>query len=97
MTGDIFRYKEAVTHYSGASFVKMVERRYGREGVRTLWTAGVEHGARRLGTSIERLDVDWRAALAETPGITDYDWQRLLTADVDSLQTDGIEDRPRSR
>ncbi len=97
MTGDIFRYEEAVTHYSAASFVRMVEGLYGREGARTLWTGGIEHGARRLGTNIGRLDEVWRTALAQTPGITDHDWQRLLTADVDSLQTDSVETRPGSR
>jgi hypothetical protein len=86
MADNVFRYDEATTHYSAASFVRFVERRYGPDGVRMLWHSGLARGAAALGTSLGRLEKEWHDTLSQTAPITDSDWRRLTTADTDSLQ-----------
>jgi hypothetical protein len=74
-----YRYNEITGYYSGASFVKYVLDKHGIEWFKTLWIYGVEEGAEKLGTTVEKLEADWHSAFMNTKSISDTNWKRLLS------------------
>lgn len=77
VVNSFFTYDEVITHYSGASFVKFIERKYGIEGVKILWIEGIERGSIRLNTNIKQLNKEWQESLKKSLPITKLDWERL--------------------
>jgi hypothetical protein len=85
VTNDFFKYKELITHYSGASFIKFVDYKYGISGVRILWKEGIIKGSIHLGTNVFQIDQEWRVALQKSVCITGHDLRCLENDCVDTL------------
>jgi hypothetical protein len=85
VNSDFFQYDEVAKYMVGASFIEMIEEKYGTNGVRDLWKSGVEKGAIRLGTSLDQLDKELREKINKSSMITDQDWKCLHNNCCDSL------------
>lgn len=72
-----YKYNEITGYYSGASFVKFVLDKHGINWLRTLWSLGVESGADKLGTTVKKLEAEWRSAYMKSKSITNADWNKL--------------------
>lgn len=72
-----YRYNEITGYYSGASFIKFVLDKYGLSGVKVLWTYGVEKGAKKLGTTVNKLEKEWHTIFMKSKSINNSDWEKL--------------------
>jgi hypothetical protein len=72
-----YRYNEITGYYSGASFIKFVLGKYGLSGVKALWTYGVEKGAKKLGTTVNKLEKEWHIVFMKSKSINNYEWEKL--------------------
>jgi len=71
-----FSAREAAHYAQAASVVRFVRDRYGIDGVRRLWVHGLKGTDAALGIPVDRLERDWREALARTPA-REVDWSAI--------------------
>jgi hypothetical protein len=74
---DWFTYDEVAKYSAAASFVDMVKTKYGTDGIKRLWTLGIEKGLLDFGMTFKQFDKEYLLRVNSVMTISEDDWRLL--------------------